>query len=117
MEPGRLRHRLKLQRRGPDLRDTEGSIVPNWLDEGYRWVELEQLTEREIFYSDQIASPATHRITIRFENGIDSTVRFVVDNADDPSLGADVRILNVVGQPKRDFRAGVLTVAVSELAA
>lgn len=117
MEPGRLRHRLKLQRRGPDLRDAEGSIVPNWLDVGYRWCDLEPLTAREVSYSDQVQAPATHRITIRFERGIDSTVRFVVDSADDPQIGADVRILNVVGQPKRDYRAGMLAVIVAELAA
>ncbi|HDT3786028.1 phage head closure protein [Enterobacter cloacae] len=69
MKPGRLKHRVTLQRfesgRGP-----LGEPVTSWVDYATVWAEVKGISGRELATSGSLLSDATLRIWIRFRSDV-----------------------------------------------
>lgn len=69
MRVGRMRHRLEIQR-ATETRDAAGGVVQTWSTLDTRWASIEALTGREYFMAKQVQSDATHRIRLRYYEGL-----------------------------------------------
>lgn len=69
MITGKLRHKVEVLR-ATETRGTAGSAVPTWARLSYRWCEIQPLTGREYFYAQQVSSDITHKVTMRYYEGL-----------------------------------------------
>ena len=76
MQAGKLRHRLVLQD-FIETQDSFGQAQQNWSDWATVWGAVEPLTGRENFDSggSQLLAEATHRIRLRYREGISHRMR------------------------------------------
>lgn len=77
---GKLRHRVELQRlmrdsNGDAIKDTNGDQVIEYATFATVWAEIAPMSAREFVASEKTSSEIRARITIRFRNDVDSTVR------------------------------------------
>ncbi len=78
MQAGLLRHRITIQQLDPNAattRDAHGGIVENWQDVVTVWAQVEPLRAVEILRANQVDARITHRITMRYQGGINSSMR------------------------------------------
>ena len=73
-EIGELRDRVTIQY-FTISKDTMGGRVRTWLDFVTLWANVEPLSGREYFYSQQIKAEVTHRIKTRYYAGIQNSWR------------------------------------------
>ena len=76
MNVGRLRHRLRLQRRS-DTRNESGETLVAYSDVAEVWGSVRNLGGRELFAAQQVQSEVTTEIIIRWRPGVDSTARII----------------------------------------
>jgi len=74
LDPGRLRHRVEIQKQRQS-RDSEGGVVVAWEKVATVWAGIEPLSAREKLMADQVQSELVARIVIRYMDGIDSSMR------------------------------------------
>lgn len=74
LEIGAMRHRITFQKplKTPD--GYKGHTV-KWQDVFTVWASVEPLSGREYFYSHQIKAEVTHRVKMRYRNGITLEMR------------------------------------------
>ncbi len=74
MNIGEMRHRITFQQpiKTPD--GYKGQTV-QWQNVATVWASVEPLTGREYFYSHQIKAELTHRVRIRYREGITEKMR------------------------------------------
>lgn len=84
MQSGRLRHRVKIQKRLTPQNEV-GEAEIRFVDWENAWASVEPLTGRELFAAQQIQSQVNTRIRIRFLAGVTELMRVVhtVDIAND----------------------------------
>ncbi|PWW02213.1 SPP1 family predicted phage head-tail adaptor [Hoeflea marina] len=75
LDPGRLTARLVLEA-PDDLDDGQGGAVPGWATVASLWGLVEPLAVRPGEEANAFIATATHRVTIRFRNGVASGMRF-----------------------------------------
>lgn len=75
MRAGKLRHRIQIQSRGDDTRDTHGGVVEMWTTDATVWGSVEPLQGRELFEAQQIQSRVTVRIRMRHYAGLTAAHR------------------------------------------
>lgn len=78
MRAGKLRHRVTLRRpkSGKDApRTPTGAVVEAYDTLGVRWASVEPLRGRERFAAQQVNAEITHRVRLRYMDGIDATVQ------------------------------------------
>ena len=69
MRTGQKRHRITLQT--PSVtRDSHGAAVKSWADRATLWANVEPLTGKETADAAGVEAMATHRLTMRYFNGI-----------------------------------------------
>ena len=82
-DPGKLRHRVTFERY-TELLDTAGEVVQDpdtgdilrdWVEVATVWAAIEPLSAREFVAQQQIQSAVTARITIRYREGLDASMR------------------------------------------
>jgi SPP1 family predicted phage head-tail adaptor len=76
MEAGKLWHEIAIQSRG-DTRDTFGGSIPAWSAYASTYAELKNLSGNELIQAQQIDSRITSKFTVRWDNGIRSSMRIV----------------------------------------
>lgn len=78
VNPGRLRHRLTIQRVTEDQSDT-GQPVQTWTDLATRWAGIQSVLgqSKEEFTGEQVTGEITHRITMRYYPGLTSKDRLL----------------------------------------
>lgn len=102
---GRLRHRVTIQRPGTTQDPITGEMVNTWADYLSLWAHVEPASVREFIAADAEQSEVRGKITLRYRNDLDATMRVL-------HRGAVYQILGVMA----DNQSGLewITLAVSE---
>ena len=74
MNAGRLRHRIEIQR-ATEGRNQHGGVEEDWQPIATRWAAIQPFRARELFAAQQVQSQVTHRIWMRYFEGLQSTDR------------------------------------------
>lgn len=71
MRAGQLRNRISIQEQTPQ-REASGAIIPGlgWRTVAKRWAKLEALAGGETQNAQQVQAISTHRIVVRFYEGL-----------------------------------------------
>ena len=77
MNPGKLRHRIIIQKQEESSKDGYGALVENWSDFKTVWSSVEPLVGRELFAAQKINAETTIRVKMRYVAGITSKMRVV----------------------------------------
>lgn len=80
MNPGQLRHRVSVQSR-TRVSDGQGGYTETWatVTNGATFAKIEPASSQEVFRANQLKHVVTHKVTIRFLDGITSAHRVVFD--------------------------------------
>lgn len=70
MNPGELRHKITLQK-PPEYGQAEDAYT----DVATVWANINPISGRELFAAEQFASEITHKVRIRYRNGITPSMR------------------------------------------
>lgn len=74
MNPGELNKRITIQK--PDnAQDSFGQLVENWKDVATVWASISPLVGREFFAAETVNSEVTHKVKIRYRQGITPDMR------------------------------------------
>lgn len=74
---GKLRHRVKIQKR-TDTRDAQtGDVKVSWQDLATVWAAVEPLSVREFIAGQATQSQITARITIRYRDDVTAAMRII----------------------------------------
>lgn len=100
IEPGRLRHRVRVERledvpdsNGDSTQDsTTGEVTREWTLIRRQWAAIEPLSAREFIQSQAPQSAASVRITLRWFSDLDGSIRLVYERT-----GLDDVVYNVLG--------------------
>jgi len=85
IEAGRLRHRVRIDRK-QNLLDTDDDVIqdPNtgevsweWAEVATVWAAIEPLSAREFIQSQAVQAEIVARIVIRYRTGLDASMRLV----------------------------------------
>ena len=76
---GKLRQRLHLESSTP-TRNSVGEEVDNWEAYDVVWGEVVPLSGRELFQARQVEAEVTHRVTIRYRDGVSPKHRVIHKN-------------------------------------
>lgn len=79
LDPGMLRHRIQIQKL-VETGDGAGGFEDIWQEIAECSARIEPLSVKQSFIADQADERATHRITIRFRDGVESGQRCVFEN-------------------------------------
>lgn len=75
---GRLRHRIRIERPpSPEDLDDFGQPVDGWQLVATRWAEVRPLRGNERFTAAQVKPELSHRVRIRYMDGLDPKMRIV----------------------------------------
>lgn len=75
IDTGRMRHRVTLEAE-VTAPNPFGEQVPSWQAEAVVWASVEPLSGREVLQADQLQSQVTHRVWIRWRQGVEANKRF-----------------------------------------
>lgn len=105
MKAGKLRHRVTLQAPGGAQDPVTGEMTPGWADVATVWAHVEPLSVREFIQSGANQSQLSARITIRYREGVNASMRAIHRG----------RIYNIHGvQADAESGRDYLTLPVSE---
>jgi SPP1 family predicted phage head-tail adaptor len=74
IDPGRLRDRVTIQR-ATESRNSIGEVVQTWGTYAERWASVEGLSSREVLLSGQQQTEITHRVRMRYVEGMTQQMR------------------------------------------
>jgi SPP1 family predicted phage head-tail adaptor len=74
-DPGKLRHRITIERMQSIVNDDGDVIGEGWSNVAECWASIEPLSARELLSAQAIQSEVTARITIRARSNIDHSCR------------------------------------------
>ena len=76
MKAGRLRHFVLIERNAnPPTDDYGAPSPPNWIKFEERWCSIEPLSGEELIAAQHVVAGVTHRVGMRFLDGLDATMR------------------------------------------
>lgn len=75
LSAGKLRHRLRIERPVYTQDQTTGDEVETWQTVATVWAAIEPLSAREFIASQSEDSKINTRVTIRFRNDVDASMR------------------------------------------
>lgn len=75
IDPGKLRSELSLQQSGSQ-RDDLGGQVENWAEIATVFAMIEPISAQSLAGADQAQQAVSHRITMRWRDGVASGMRF-----------------------------------------
>ena len=76
-EPGKLRHRVTLQRNDETQDTTTGAMLPAWVDVASVWASVEPLSGREFVAAQAVQSNVSVRIVVRYRADITPAMRII----------------------------------------
>ncbi len=74
MGAGAYRHRITLQQ-ATETRDSLGGTVQAWATFATVWAAIEPLSGRELLQAQQVQAEVTHRVRLRYMNGVTAELR------------------------------------------
>ena len=109
LEAGRLRHRVKIQRKVESQDSTTGAMNVTWEDVATVWAAIEPVSAREFIQSKAYQSEVSARVVIRHREDVTASMRLVHSRPNK----AD-KIYNIEGVlPDKDSGLEYLTLPVS----
>ena len=78
MRPGLLQYRVEIQQ-STSTSDAMGQPVNTWKTTQTRWAGVMPLTSREGFFAKSVRPELSHRITLRWFNGLEHGHRIKMD--------------------------------------
>lgn len=75
MNPGKLRHRIVIERKVGTTKDPDGIVKETWAPFTSPWAAVIPLSGREKTYAAAISAEASIRIEIRYMQGITADMR------------------------------------------
>ncbi len=106
MEIGDLRHRITLQKKATSINEN-GFEVETWEDERTVWAKVTNLHGGEYFTAAAVQTENTVKFTIRYLEGVDTTMRILfkgkqyditaIDNIKYQNRYMEIKALEVVG--------------------
>lgn len=79
MNPGELRHRVRLQRL-ETFEDSSLSITSAWVDVAEVWSAIRDLSAKELVQAQAMQSVVSLRVVIRYRPDVDASMRIVHNN-------------------------------------
>lgn len=79
MDPGKLRHRITIQRKEQTQNPNTGAMTTTWATVATVWAAVEPLSAREFIAAQAVQSDVSVRITMRYRPGITSAMRLLHD--------------------------------------
>lgn len=79
MDPGKLRHRITIQRKEQTQNPNTGAMTTTWATVATVWAAVEPLSAREFIAAQAVQSDVSVRITMRYRTGITSAMRLLHD--------------------------------------
>ena len=76
---GAMRHRVTIQH-PLETRTDSGHVTHSWKDLRTVWADVRPLSGRELLSAQQVQSDTTHKVTIRYMDGVDNKNRLVWSN-------------------------------------
>lgn len=76
IDPGRLRERVTVQQ-ATQTRNRLGESVLSWATFAERWASVQGLSSRELLLSGQQQTEATHRVRMRYLDGLTNSMRLL----------------------------------------
>lgn len=117
MNAGELRQRVTIQEPN-DTRDALGGLVAGWSDVATVWAKVEPVSGREIVEADAVEARITHRVVIRWRDGLRTDMRAVfVDHPTSFTADADTDILTWAGRTPHDGEMVWLSTSAADLPA
>lgn len=86
IEAGKLRHRVKIQRRVDTQDETTGEMSVTWQNVATVWAAIEPLSAREFIQSQSTQAQIVARVVIRYRDGIDAGMRAVHSRTGRPDV-------------------------------
>jgi SPP1 family predicted phage head-tail adaptor len=93
MRAGELRHRVIIEEPTEGTPNAYGERVPTWREWDTRWARVEPVSGREVAYAKTHAATVSHKITLRYVEGLLPTFRvrygvlvFTIDAAIDVEM-------------------------------
>ena len=74
IDPGRLRERVTIQS-ATEARNSIGEVVQTWSTFGEAWASVDGLSSREVLQSGQQQTEVTHRVRLRYVDGLTQQMR------------------------------------------
>ena len=74
---GALRHKIQLQEPSIEQDPTTGEMRQTWVDVASLWAEVVPMSGREFVAASAEQSEVRGRITIRYRDGVDASMRIV----------------------------------------
>lgn len=74
IDPGRLRERITIQN-ASETRNAMGETTQAWGTFAERWASVQGISSREFLLSGQQQTEITHRVRLRYVDGLTSTMR------------------------------------------
>lgn len=75
LRAGRLRHCVDIQSK-TETRDALGGFIEAWTTTDTRFASVEPIKAKEVLRGDQIDSRITHKIIMRYYDGLEASQRF-----------------------------------------
>ena len=75
VDPGALRSELALQSR-TTMPDGMGGVTEDWMEVATVFARIEPVSATSIFGADQTMKTVTHRVTLRWRDGVAGGMRF-----------------------------------------
>jgi SPP1 family predicted phage head-tail adaptor len=76
IDPGKLRERVTVQQ-ATETRNRLGETVQSWATYAERWASVSGISAREFLISGQQQTEITHRVRLRYLDGLNSTMRIL----------------------------------------
>lgn len=76
IDPGRLRERVTIQQ-AAETRNGLGETVQSWATFAERWASVDGLSSREVLLQGQQQTEISHRVRMRYVDGMTSTMRIL----------------------------------------
>jgi len=76
IDPGRLRERVTIQQ-ATETRNRMGETTQTWGTYAERWASVEGLSGREVLLSGQQQTEVTHRVRLRYVDGMTGQMRIL----------------------------------------
>ena len=105
---GRLRQRVQIQSKN-NQRDAHGGYTEIYQIDATVWAGIHPISAKELFASQQVDGRVTHRIIIRFFDGLTPDMRFV------EVLGEASRVFNIISIRNIDERDRSMEVLTQEV--
>ena len=74
--PAKMKHRVSLQSLS-QVSDSQGGFTETWATDAELWAAIDPIKGYERYQAQQVQTPVTHKITIRYRSDVTTKKRFL----------------------------------------